>query len=339
MLTRRSLVATALAGLAAPAGADPTGDYGRVLAAAYGGDIDPIAAHRLAIAATRRLQARADRLLRGQGLTESDVGARLRQLARDPRWLYPDDHAGRDRAVADMNARLAAIRPRLAIAFGDLPIAPAEVRRMSAADEAKGRGGYREVPHDGQPGAYYVDLKAIRDRPAWTLPSVAFHELTPGHLLQTPLQEAAHPDPERIREAAAFSEAWATYAEQLAADLGAYADDPLGDIGFLQWRLFRLGRVAADTGLHARGWSRDQAIAAMTALQGQSIAFITIQADVDRMIQTPGKAAAEGLGALALSRLRPARRTAWPAFHRTVLQASPWPFGELEHRLRGQDGL
>jgi uncharacterized protein (DUF885 family) len=285
------------------------------------------------------LQARADRLLRGQGLIEGDVGARLRKLAQDPRWLYPDDQVGRDRAVADMNARLAAIRPRLAAAFGDLPIAPAEVRRMSAADEAKGRGGYRELPHDGRPGAYYVDLKSIRDRPAWTLPSVAFHELTPGHLLQAPLQEAAYPDAQRVRAAPAFSEAWATYAEQLAADLGAYADDPLGEIGFLQWRLFRLGRVVADTGLHAHGWSRDRAIAAMTALQGQSIAFITIEADVSRMIQTPGKAAAEGLGALTLSRLRPSRRVAWPEFHRTVLQAAPWPFGDLERRFRGSPRL
>lgn len=329
MLNRRSLIAAALTGFAAPALA-ASGDYGRALATAYGGEIDPVAAHRLALATTRGLQARADRLLRGQGLTDGDVGARLRKLAHDPRWLYPDDPAGRDRAVADMNARLTAIRPKLAVAFGDLPIPPAQVRRMSAEDEAKGRGGYRE------PGAYYVDLKSIRERPAWTLPSVAFHELTPGHLLQAPLQAA---DAQRARAAAAFSEAWATYAEQLAADLGAYADDPLAEIGFLQWRLFRIGRVVADTGLHARGWSRDQAVAAMTALQGRSIAFITIEADVDRMIQTPGKAAAEGLGALTLSRLRPADRRAWPEFHRKVLQASPWPFGELERQVRGQGGL
>ncbi|MGH6964919.1 MAG: DUF885 domain-containing protein [Phenylobacterium sp.] len=331
MLNRRMLIGAAFAGFAAPALAAPSDDYGRALALAYGGVVDPGAAHELALAATHKLQARADQLLRGQGLTEGDVGARLRALAKDPRWLYPDDQSGRDLAVADMNARLAAMRPRLAAAFGDLPIAPAEVRRMSAADEAKGRGGYREPPRDGQPGAYYVDLKAIRDRPSWTLPSVAFHELTPGHLLLLPLQEAA--DAQRVRQAPAFSEAWATYAEQLAADLGAYADDPRGEIGFLQWRLFRIGRVVADTGLHARAWSREQAIAAMTALQGQSIAFISIEADVDRMIQTPGKAAAEGLGALTLSRLRPARRAAWPEFHRTVLQAAPWPFGELERRL------
>ena len=336
MLNRRSLLATGLVGLAPSAIAGPSIGYKRALTTAYGGEVDPLAAHGLALTATRRLQARADGLLRGQGLTEGDVGARLRKLAQDPRWLYPDDRAGRDRAVADMNGRLAAMRPGLAAAFGDLPIAPAEVRRMSAADEAQGRGGYRELPHDGQPGAYYVDLKAIRERPAWSLPSVAFHELTPGHLLQAPLQEAAHPDPQRVRAAAAFSEAWAIYAEQLATDLGAYVDNPLGEIGFLQWRLFRIGRIVADTGLHARGWSRDQAIAAMTDMQGQSIAFITIEADVDRMIQTPGKVAAEGLGALTLSRLRPTGRAAWPEFHRMVLQAAPWPFGELERRFRGQ---
>jgi len=328
MRSRRTFLVGTLSAIAAPASAAPAYGYTSALAQAYGGAVDPIAAHRLALAATRALQARADGLLRAQGLTAGGVGERLRLLAKDPRWLYPDDDAGRDRAVAEMNARLAAIRPRLVPAFGDLPIAPAEVRRMSRADEAAGRSGYREA------GAYYIDLKAIRERPAWTLPSVAFHEVTPGHLLQAPLQAAAAPPPERVRAAGAYSEAWAIYAEQLAADLGAYTDDPLGEIGFLQWRLFRLGRIVADTGLHARGWSRDQAIAEMTALQGRSIAFITIEADVDRMIATPGKAAAEGLGALALSRLRPRDRRGWPSFHRKVLADGPWPFGELERRLR-----
>ncbi len=156
---------------------------------------------------------------------------------------------------------------------------------------------------------------------------------TPGHLLQLPLQISTRPG------APAFSEGWATYAEQLAADLGAYAGDPRGEIGFLQWRLFRIGRTVADTGLNALGWSRDQAVAAMTDLQGQSIAFVTIEADVDRMIQRPGKAAAEGLGALTISRLRPRKRAAWPAFHRTVLTEGPWAFGELEQRLGRPQGL
>ena len=326
MFGRRNFLAASLSALAAPALA---ADYAAVLTQAFGGPVDPLAAHAQAAAAARAAQARADRLLRGQGLRNGSVAERLRGLARDSRWLYPDDDTGRDRAVSDMNGRVARLLPRLGAALGDIPVAPGLVRRMSRADEAAGKGGYRE------PGAYYVDLKAIRERPAWTLPSVAFHEVIPGHLLQMPLQALAGPPPEQVRGAGAYFEAWAIYAEQLAADLGAYARDPRGEIGYLQWRLFRLGRIVVDTGVHAMGWSREAAIAAMAGLQGQSIAFITIEADVDRIIATPGKYAAEGLGALALADWRPRQRTRWPAYHRAVLADGPRPFGELQGRLRG----
>jgi len=340
MQTRRTVLTTGLGALAAPALAAPAlaapnADYRAALAEAYGAPVDPLAAHRQALAATAALQARADRRLRGQGLATGGVAERLRVLAKDPRWLYPDDEAGRDRAVAEMNARIVALRPRVDRAFAGLPVAPASVQRMAPADVAAGRGGYREAPKADRPGAYYVDLRAIRDRPAWTLPSVAFHEVIPGHLLQLPLQAAAAPPADRVKVSGAYFEAWGTYAEQLAADLGAYADDPRGEIGYLQWRLFRLGRIVADTGLHALGWSRDRAVAEMTALQGQSIAFITLEADVDRIAATPGRYAAEGLGALALAAWRPAARAKWPAFHRAVLADGPWPFGALKQRLAG----
>ena len=323
MRSRRTFLAAGLSALAAPA---MTADYSVALSQAFREPVDPVVAHRQAAAAARSAQVRAGRLLNGQGLKTGSVAERLRRLARDPRWLYSDDHGGRDRAVAEMNSRIAALLPRLAGVLGGLPVAAAQVRRMSRADEAAGKGGYRE------PGAYYVDLKSIRDRSAWTLPSVAFHEVIPGHLLQMPLQAAAAP-PERVTSTPAYFEAWATYAEQLAADLGAYAGDPRGEIGYLQWRLFRLGRIVVDTGVHALGWSRAAAVAAMTDLQGQSIAFISIEADVDRIMATPGKYAAEGLGALALGALRPRNRRLWPAFHRAALADGPLSFGELRRRL------
>lgn len=310
-LDRRSLLAAGLAALATPARSQ-AGDYRQALSRAYGGDVDPRRAHAQAASAAKILQVRADRLLRDQGLIAGPVGERLARLSRDPRWLYSDDDAGRDKAVSEMNARLAAFRPRLAAAFGDLAIPSGEVRRMSPADATRGRAGYREG------AGYYVDLRDIRARPAWTLPSVVFHELIPGHLLEP----AASPP--RIP---AWPEAWPTYAEELACDLGAYEADPLGELGYLQWRLFRLGRAVADTGLHVFGWSREQAIAAMTALQGQSIAFISIETDVGRMIDSPGKVAAEALGALALRRQRPRDRTAWPAYHRAVLHNQGWRTG------------
>ena len=204
--------------------------------------------------------------------------------------------------------------------------------RMSAADVAARKGGYREAPR-ANPGAYYVDLRDIRARPSWTLPSTAFHEVTPGHLLQLPLQNARPHPAEPGPVSSAYFEGWGVYAEQLAADLGAYAHDPLGEIGYLQWRLFRIGRVVVDTGVGAMGWSRDRAVATLTDLQGFPAAFIGIETDVDRIIANPGKYAAEGLGALALARWRPKAQARWPAYHAAVLADGPWPFGELGRRI------
>src|SRR3954466_13560996 len=124
MANRRTFLATGLSAMAAPAFVSPAWgadlDYRAALALAYGGPVDPRAAHYHALTAAAVAQQQADLLLQGQGLKKGGVGERLVALAKDPRWLYPDDEAGRDRAVADMNAAVAALRPRLALAFGDL---------------------------------------------------------------------------------------------------------------------------------------------------------------------------------------------------------------------------
>jgi len=328
---RRREYQVVLAGLRQEAEVARASTYAGRLQLALGASVTPDQAEARAGAEIQALNARADRLLRGAGLARGSVGDRLRAFAEDPRGLYPDSSAGRDAAVAQMNQRLAAIRPRLGAAFGDLPIAPAEVRRMSLADEAAGRGGYREPPSEGRPGVYYVDLKAIGARPTWTLPSVVHHELIPGHLLQIPLQARAEPHPLRLRYASASFEAWAIYAERLAVDLGAYRHDLLGELGQVQWRLFRIGRILADIGLNARGWSPDRARASLAQTQGFPAAFISFEEDVRRMGQSPGKAAAEGLGALEFDRLaaRARPRLGLIAFHRAVLSEGPWPFDAL----------
>jgi uncharacterized protein (DUF885 family) len=306
--------------------------YAAALALQLGATVDPVAAHRRAEDEATRLQARADGLLKAHGLGQGTVSERLTRLFADERYLYSDDGAGREKAVADMNAWLAQILPKLGPAFGDMRLPPAEARRMSAADAAKGRGGYREAGTFEAPGAYYVDLKAIRTRPSWTLPAVVHHELIPGHLLQLPYQAAADPHPLRARYAKAYFEGWGVYAEKLADDLGLMAQNPLAQIGALHWRLFRLARIVADTGLHAMGWSRDQALEAMRRIQGPSIAFVEVPADVDRMIREPAAFAAQGLFALELARLRPPR--GWPAYHRMVLADGPWPLSTLTDGAR-----
>jgi len=90
-----------------------------------------------------------------------------------------------------MNRQISRLKPALPLAFGDLPVSSAKVHRMSPEDETSGRAGYRTPPAADAPGAYRLDLKAIRSRPSWTLTSAGFHEVTPGHLFQMALQTRA----------------------------------------------------------------------------------------------------------------------------------------------------
>jgi uncharacterized protein (DUF885 family) len=109
----------------------------------------------------------------------------------------------------------------------------------------------------------------------------------------------------------------------------------LGEIGALHWRLFRLARIVADTGQGALGWSHEQAVAQMRDLQGRDIAFVTIEADVERMRRQPGAFVAQGLGALEIARLRPRNRRDWPAFHGAILADGPHPCAMLAAVAKG----
>lgn len=257
-----------------------------------------------------RLRRRGEALLRRLGAWRGDVARDIARYMEAPVALYSDDAAGRAAAVADMAGRLEAARPLLARAF-DMPLPAATFRSLTPEEERAKRGGYRTAE------GYVVDLTAIRRRPRWTLPSVVFHETVPGHLLQAKLQPDAKPGP--------FSEGWAIYAEQLAAELGVYRADPAGELGYVHWRLFRMARIVADVGLNAQRWSDAQALRLLAEIQGAPIAFATFEADVARMRQTPGAFAAQGLGALRVRFARPRRPSAWPAYHAAVLRAGSAP--------------
>lgn len=316
MIDRRTVLGS---GAALLAGRATAADYADALSAAYGGPVDPAALHRIALVEAVGVSAFADAILRRLGLADGNVGERLRTFTADPDRLYPDTDAGRALAVAAMNEWLARSRAQVEGAFRGLAIPTPQVGRPTPENLA--RGGYREPP------VYYVDLRNLSIRPRWTLASVAFHETVPGHALQATIAGGPRP--------ASFSEAWAIYAEQLMDDLGVY-DGALEDrLGWLHWRLFRLGRIVADTGMGVMGWSRDEAVARLTRLQGFSIAFVTIEDDVARMARDPGVYAAQGLGALAIAAARPKRRAAWPAFHRAILADGPWPCAMLALRGAG----
>ncbi|HVK80853.1 MAG TPA: DUF885 family protein, partial [Verrucomicrobiae bacterium] len=158
--------------------------YALALQFQLGEEISPRDAHRRALAYCRELQREVDALLRAQGLTHGSVGERLRAFAADERQLYADDSAGKAQAVADMNAALARVRPLLRDVLEGADT-PAEVRLVPPEAEADGMAGRREG------GVYHVDFGAIRSRPRWTLATVAYHELVPGHILQAPFERAA----------------------------------------------------------------------------------------------------------------------------------------------------
>lgn len=292
--------------------------YRAVLQFHLGAAVQPQAAHIAARARCEALHAQADALLMRQGLRDGDVAARLRTLLADPRQLYPETDAGRAEALADMRAVLARA-PNLFATDFTAPLADAEIRALPAAEEANGTRGRREG------GAYIVDLGGRRAR--WTLASVVYHEAIPGHLLQAPFEAAANAPALQRRYAGGYSEGWATYAESLAHARGGFAHDPLAQLGYLHWMLFRLGRVVVDTGMHALGWGRAQAAEEMRALQGGSIAFVSIDEDVERIAAQPGIAAAQGLAAMhfehLLARTHAYRNFSMRAFHAAMLRHGP----------------
>jgi uncharacterized protein (DUF885 family) len=268
-------------------------------------DAVPAKAQRRLERERRRLTARADQIMRRLGHGRGTIGARYATLWRDSRWLYNDDEAGRDRAVADMTRTLALTRAEARLAFPEVPAYcfDVTVQRLSPADLAAGKGGYRTLPTPTGPGAYVVDLTDIRRRPSWTLPSMVRHELLPGHMIQLPLEAAADPHALRLRYAPGFAEGWATYIEQCALDAGAYADDPLAELGSLHWLLFRVCRALVDLRVHLSGWAAERAIAQWIAWQGEAAYFAPFDVDVKRIVNDPALRVAEALAWLTMDDL------------------------------------
>ena len=283
--------------------ANGTAAFALLLERQVGEHFDPEVAHRRLERTVASLGARADRLMRAAGFAKGDVGDRFKAMFADPRWLYSDDDAGRDAAVADMNRWLGNARDVTAALVGPVPPASLDVsvRRMSRAEEAAGKGGYRQLPTAGQSGVYFVDLRQIRRRPRWSLHSVVHHELLPGHMVQLPIETEAAPHPLRIAYLPAFAEGWAIHAEQLMADHGAYRGAPLEELGHIHWLVFRAVRGLIDTGIHHRRWSLAKARATLERLQGVPAYFASFEQDLDRVTSEPAVRAAEALIWLGLA--------------------------------------
>lgn len=294
--------------------------------------------HKLGLDQMAELSATADAILKEQGMTQGSVSERLQALGKDKSFIYANTDAGKAKLIEDLNAQMEDMQRRLPEMFGRLPKAKVEIRRIPPETEAGAPGGYYQVPAlDGsRPGAYYINLRDTAENARWTLPTLTYHEATPGHHHQIALAQEAEgiPDIRKLPAYSVYTEGWGLYAERLADEMGAYADDPFGKLGYLQSFMFRAGRLVVDTGMHHKRWSREQAVKYMVDNTGQPETVMATE--VERYCVWPGQATSYMVGQtrwLAIREKLKARMGAKfdiRSFHDTALSAGAMPMSVLE---------
>jgi uncharacterized protein (DUF885 family) len=294
--------------------------------------------HQLGLAEVARIQAEMDALLRAQGLADGTVAERMKALGEDPRFLVPNTDEGRAQLLARYREILDDISARMPEYFRTIPPGKLAVERVPVSAE-KGSAGayYNPAAMDGsRPGTFFANMRDTAETPTWSMKTLAVHEGIPGHHFQIATAMGLKDMP-LIRQQtlySAYSEGWALYAERLAAEIGLYKDDPYGDLGRLQAELFRAARLVVDTGLHAKGWTREQAIAYLVDMTGTAESDST--SEIERYMGLPGQACAYKVGQLKILELRDKAKTELGPkfnlrdFHTVVLENGGVPLGVLE---------
>jgi uncharacterized protein (DUF885 family) len=320
----------------------PNGEqlYATALKAYTTTSMAPDEIHQMGLDLISQLTSEMDTILRAQGMTRGTVAERVAALGRRPDQIYPSTDAGRERLLADLNAQVAAIKARMPEVCGVQAQAPLEIKRVPAYTEAGAPGGYYQgAALDGsRPGAYYINLRdPATEWPKFTLPTLTYHEGIPGHHWQIAIQQESGSIP-FIRSAilgfSAYAEGWGLYAEQLADEMGMYANDPFGKVGYLQSAAFRASRLVCDTGLHSKRWTREQAIQSMVAATGDQESSITTE--IERYCVWPGQACSYMVGRQAINRMRDSARQTLgqnfdlKGFHDAVLTNGSTPLSVTE---------
>lgn len=301
-----------------PGGAQAYRDFVRVHTTL---DLEPEAIHTTGLAEIDRID-REFVELGGRVLGTTDLGSTLAALRDDPRLRFETA----DEVFETAKRSLARAQAAMTDWFGRIPAAACVVVPVPTHSQEHQTIAYYSWPAmDGsRPGRYYINLFAPETRPRYEAEALAFHEAVPGHHLQIAIAQELPGLPafQRALGSTAFSEGWGLYTERLSDEMGLYSGD-MDRFGILSYDAWRAGRLVVDTGMHALGWTRQQAIDFLTAhtALGQN----NILNEVDRYIVMPGQALAYKIGQLEILRLRDAARgrlgSAFDikAFHDTVL--------------------
>lgn len=259
--------------------------------------------HAMGQSELERLQAQMDTIMKGLGFTKGTVGERMKVIAKDPKYKFADGDKGRAEIMAFIQQRLTWIRSQLPRAFNTLVDPHMEVKRLPPEEEPGAPTAYGGAGSiDGKiPGKFWINLRTTDLHSKFALADLAFHESIPGHIWQG---EYTHKMP-LIRQLLAFnaySEGWALYAQQLADELGAYENDPVGKLGYLQAISFRACRLVVDTGIHAKRWTRDQGVKFFVDVNGSNP--VEVASEVDRYCSWPGQACGYKVGHREINRQR-----------------------------------
>ena len=285
--------------------ARPQGEeyYRWALKASTTTSMTPDEVHQLGLDQLELLHGRIDPILRSLGYTEGSVGARMTELADDPRYQFPEGDEGRQEILAFIEERLSLIRARMPQAFGTLVRGNVEVRRLPPEEEPGAPSAYGGPGSiDGTiPGKFWINLRTTDLHSRYSLPDLVHHEAIPGHVWQGEYAQKLSLI-QSLLAFNAYSEGWALYAEQLADELGAYDDFVVGRLGYLQSIAFRACRLVVDTGIHVKRWTRDQAVRYFTDVNGSNPEEVA--SEVDRYCSWPGQACGYEVGHQEINRLR-----------------------------------
>ncbi|MCO7226910.1 DUF885 family protein [Pleionea sp. CnH1-48] len=292
--------------------------------------------HKIGLEEVKRIRAEMDKVIASTGFKGS-FAEFLEFLRTDPRF-YAKSAEELLKEAAYISKKMDGQLPKF---FGHLPRQPYTVEPVPAAIAPRyTTGRYSGAPlNSTRAGAYWVNTYALDKRPLYVLEALTLHEAVPGHHLQSALTKELDnlPDFRRYSYLSAYGEGWALYSEKLGKEAGFY-QDPYSDFGRLTYEMWRAIRLVVDTGMHAKGWSRQQAIEFMES--NTALSKHNVRTEIDRYIAWPAQALSYKLGELKIWELRRlaekelARRFDIRDFHDQLLSYGPMPLNLLEQEMK-----
>ncbi len=299
-------------------------------------DLTPEEIHQIGLDEVERIHGEMRGVMEQVGF-DGELGEFFEFVFADPQFFY-DEPEQLIEGYRDMSVHIESLAPKL---FALFPETPFEVRRVEPyREQSAAKGSYQSGSPDGtRPGIFYANAYNVSTRPKWDMQSLFLHEAIPGHHFQISLQREneALPRFRRFNGFTAYSEGWGLYSESLGKELGVYTD-PMDYFGSLNAELWRSIRLVVDTGIHAKGWTRQQVLDYMHANSASSETRAI--AEAERFMAIPGQALAYKIGMLKIREIRAQAEAQLGdkfdvrAFHSAVLNDGPMPLSMLEAKIQ-----